>query len=415
MSIGGQKMSKTKSIWIFCHYAQQPPYNTMLRYHNWGKYIQEKGYEVTIVAASTVHNTNIDVVDELKGKTEDVIDGVRYLYVKSPKYVGNGVARVKNMLTYCLGLRKFKHIDSQPDYVVLCEAYLYPFVHQAYKKIPIISDIVDLWPLSIVEYTSVTNENPLIRFLYWLEKRDYIKSDAVVFSMEGGKDYIQEQKYSSKVDVQKIFHINMGCDLDYFDLQFNKELVKPTKDFTVTYSGSMRKANNIIQICEAAKILKEKGLEIKFRFFGNGPDEEVAKEYCIANGLSSVQFFGRFKKEDLANILSESTVNIMTYQQSKVMKYGGSQSKLFDYLASGKPVINCGDWGYNLISKYNCGIVVKEQTSTNIANAIEKLKNTSEDDLNSMGKNARCVAEMYAQPNLVDKLIEVLRYVDKKG
>ena len=104
----------------------------------------------------------------------------------------------------------------------------------------------------------------------------------------------------------------------------------------------------------------------------------------------------------------------MTYQQSKVMKYGGSQSKLFDYLASGKPVINCGDWGYNLISRYNCGIVVKEQTSVNIANAIEILKNTSEEILNSMGNNARHVAEIYAQPNLVDKLIEVLHYVDKK-
>ena len=414
MNIGGRKMSDKKNIWIFCHYAPQPPFNTMLRYHNWGKYIQDKGYEVTIVAASTVHNTNIDVVDELHGKTEDVIDGVRYLYVKAPRYIGNGLARVKNMLTYCLGLNKFKQVDRQPDYVVLCEAYLYPFVHHAYKKLPIISDIVDLWPLSIVEYTSVSNTNPLISFLYWLEKHDYIKSDAVVFSMEGGKDYILEQKYASKVDTQKVFHINMGCDLDSFDLHFNEEIVKPSTEFTVTYSGSMRQANNIIQICEAAKILKDKDVDIKFRFFGNGPDEDAAKEYCVSNGLTNVQFFGRFKKEELANILSESTVNIMTYQQSKVMKYGGSQSKLFDYLASGKPVINCGDWGYNLISRYNCGIVVKEQTSVNIANAIEILKNTSEEILNSMGNNARHVAEIYAQPNLVDKLIEVLHYVDKK-
>lgn len=83
--------------------ATTPPYNTMLRYHNWGKYIQEKGYDVTIVAASTVHNTDIDVVEKLDGKTEDVIDGIRYLYVKTPQYSGNGIARVKNMLAYCLG------------------------------------------------------------------------------------------------------------------------------------------------------------------------------------------------------------------------------------------------------------------------------------------------------------------------
>ena len=101
-------MSEKKNLWIFCHYAQQPPYNTMLRYHNWGKYIQEEGYDVTIVAASTVHNTDIDVVEKLTGKTEDVVDGVRYLYIKTPKYVGNGISRVKNMLAYCLGLGRLK-------------------------------------------------------------------------------------------------------------------------------------------------------------------------------------------------------------------------------------------------------------------------------------------------------------------
>lgn len=133
------------------------------------------------------------------------------------------------------GVSKFKKKDNQPDYVVLCEAYLYPFVHRAYKRRPIISDIVDLWPLSIVEYTSVSDSNPLVRFLYWLEKHDYMKSDAIIFSIEGGKEYIQEQKYASKVNEDKVFHINMGCDLEAFDDYFENEKVKEPEIFTVTY------------------------------------------------------------------------------------------------------------------------------------------------------------------------------------
>ncbi|PWM98410.1 MAG: glycosyltransferase WbuB [Massilioclostridium sp.] len=405
-------MSEKKNLWIFCHYAQQPPYNTMLRYHNWGKYIQEEGYDVTIVAASTVHNTDIDVVEKLTGKTEDVVDGVRYLYIKTPKYVGNGISRVKNMLAYCLGLGRLKKIDRQPDYVVLCEAYLYPFVHRAYRKLPIITDIVDLWPLSIVEYTSVSNNNPLIRFLYWLEKIDYIKSDALIFSMEGGLDYVKEQPYAKRVDIEKIYHINMGCDLDAFDGQLTVAPKLERKDFIITYCGSMRQANNIIQICESAKLLRDKGLNVRFHFYGNGPDEITAKEFCSNNDLYNVEFFGRFKKEDLANILSKSTVNIMTYKQTKVMKYGGSQSKLFDYLASGKPIINCGSWGYNLVSRYNCGEVVEEQTCENIAAAIEKLYYTPIDELTKMGRQARIVAEKYSQPMLVGHLISILETFD---
>lgn len=60
----------------------------------------------------------------------------------------------------------------------------------------------------------------------------------------------------------------------------------------------MRQANSIIQICEA-KILKDKGLDVRFRFFGNGPDEAAAKDYCDKYGLDNVSFFGRFMKEDL--------------------------------------------------------------------------------------------------------------------
>ena len=96
------------------------------------------------------------------------------------------------------------------------------------------------------------------------------------------------------------------------------------------------------------------------------------------------------------------------------MRYGGSQSKLFDYLASGKPIINCGDWGYNLVSLYNCGIVVKDQTSHNIAAAIEKLSHCTKEEMQVMGNNARFVAEQYCQPNLINKLIEVFQYVDQE-
>lgn len=389
----------------------------MLRYHNWGKYIQEKGYKVTIVAASTVHNTDIDVIEKCDGSTEQYVDGVRYLYVPTPRYSGNGLKRIKNMLSYCLGIRKYKKHLDQPDCIVICEAYLLPFVRQLYKKTPIICDIVDLWPLSIIEYTSVSESNPLIKLLYRIEQYAYVHSDALIFSMQGGLDYIRERKYAKKVNPAKVFHINMGCDLAEFDKNssYNTAMKTSGTSFIVTYCGSIRQANHVIQICEAAKILKENGYDrIQIRFFGNGSDEDEAKSYCRQNGLNNVEFFGRFEKARIPVILSESDANIMTYKQTRVMKYGGSQSKLFDYLASGKPIINCGDWGYNLISLYNSGIVVKEQTGNNIAVAIQSLYEMPCELLEQLGKRARMVAEEYDQPVIVDWLLSVLNYVENK-
>jgi glycosyltransferase involved in cell wall biosynthesis len=95
------------------------------------------------------------------------------------------------------------------------------------------------------------------------------------------------------------------------------------------------------------------------------------------------------------------------------MKYGGSQSKLFDYLASGKPIICNGKFGYNLITRYDCGLVTEDQSAEAFANTVEELYKMDPEKRRAMGENARKCAELYDQPQLVDQLCEVLRFVTK--
>lgn len=406
---------KIKNIWIICHYAQQPPYNTMLRYHNWGKELVDRDYKVTIVAASTVHNTNIDIIEEINAKT-DVCCGINYLYIETSKYNGNGIGRMKNMFQFARKLKRLKKLEK-PDIIIVCEAYLYLFVSHYFKDIKIITDIVDLWPTSIVEYSGVSDKNLFIQFLYWIEKKAYIKTDALIFSMEGGIDYIKERKYSNKVNMSKIFHINMGIDLNEVDS--NKSNIKydlpwDRKKKNICYIGSIREANNVQQICDAAGELVKRGIEdVEFQIYGNGNELENLIIYVRQQGISNIHFYGRIEKKYIPVILKSSTANILTYKQVDLMKYGGSQSKLFDYLASGKPIICNAKFGYNLIERYNCGLVTKNQTAEAFADTIETLCNMSDLELNMMGIRARQAAEAYDQPGLVDKLCDVFNYLFK--
>lgn len=404
-----------KRILIICHYAQQPPLNTMLRYHNWGKELVKRGHTVTIVAASTIHNTDIDIIETI-GKEEDVYEGVNYKYIKTPSYSGNGRQRMLNMLTFCLGLKKYR--KEKPDAIINCEAYLFPFVKSVFKNTPIITDTVDLWPESIIEYANYSKENPIIRGLYMLEKNAYLKSDALIFSMEGGKDYLKEQKYSNKIDYRKVFHINMGCDLDTYDKylnSFNEELTWDMNKFNIVYSGSIRQANQVKQICEAAKLIQLRAVDtVDFHIYGNGDQLEELIKYAKDNQLTNIHFYGRFTKEQIPGILANANATLLTYKQVKLMKYGGSQSKLFDYLASGTPIICNAKWGYNLIERYSCGVVTDGQSPEAFVKAIEYLISLNKDELEQMGKNARSVAEMYDQPLLVDRLCDVLNFVLEK-
>lgn len=404
-----------KKVLIICHYAQEPPYNTMLRYHYWGKELIKRGYKVVIVAASTVHNTDIDVIDEI-GESKHICEGIKYRYIRTPKYTGNGVERIKNMLTFCFGIKKVHTLH--PDVIITCGAYLFPFVKKNFSQTPIITDTVDLWPESIIEYAGFSKNNPMIRVLYSLEKKAYMKSTALIFSMEGGLQYIQEQPYAANVDISKVFHINMGCALRQKDEELSQTSLDLDWDYSkknIVYCGSIRKANNVRQICEAAKeLLMRKRNDIQFQIYGNGDELEELQNFVKKESITNVHFYGRFNKTDIPFILSNSTASILTYKQVPLMKYGGSQQKLFDYLASGKPIICNAKFGYNLITRYNCGIVTRDQTSTSFADAVENICDLSEEKLEELGKNARQVAEMYDQPKLVDQLEEVFKYIEQR-
>ena len=401
-------------IWIFCHYAQQPPYNTMLRYHNWGKELLKRGYQVTIVAASTVHNTDIDVMDVLNSE-RTTCDNVNYVYLKTPTYSGNGFSRMKNMLSYGMQLKKMKKENEKPDIIIVCEAYLYLFAKFFFRKTPIITDIVDLWPESIVEYAGTSRYHPLVQMLYLVEKEVYLKTDALVFSIEGGEKYLKEQKYSAKIDYSKVFHINMGIDIKETDknkILGKQELPWDMSKVNIVYCGSIRKANNVQQICDAALEIYNRGVtDVVFQIYGNGNELDYLKEYVSVKQIPNVHFYGRIEKEKIPYILSCASANILTYKQVELMKYGVIQSKLFDYLASGRPIICNAKFGYSLIDRYNCGFVTTTQTAEAFADTVQELCLLSNGERDEMGKRARKAAEDYDQPHLVDILCNVFKYV----
>ena len=406
-----------KNIFIICLNSQQPPYNTMLRYHNWGKELVKRGYNITIITSNWVHNTNIDVAKKINSN-QDVVDGVKYYYINTPFYQGNGIKRIINFIEFSIKLIIPRIKLDKPDIIISTGAINFPFVKLYYPSIPIITDIVDLWPQSIIEYAGYRANHPMIRIMFWLEKISYIRSNALIFSMEGGKDYIKEQKYKKKINPRKVFHINMGCDISQKDQELKSvkyDLGWDLDKFNIVYCGSIRQANQVKQICVAAKeIMKRDIKDVFFHIYGNGDELEELKEYVDTNSITNIKFYGRIEKENIPAILANSKANILTYKQVDLMKYGGSQGKLFDYLASGKPILCNAVFGYNLIERYNCGVITEAQTPKAFADAVEKLHDMSNSELLEMGERARQAAEKYDQPILVNQLCKVFEFVEKR-
>ena len=112
-------------------------------------------------------------------------------------------------------------------------------------------------------------------------------------------------------------------------------------------------------------------------------------------------------KKYIPYILSKCDLNILNCVSHSILRYGGSQNKLFDYLASGNPIISGEDSKYSVVSLYNCGIAKDFKNSNELVSAIEELKKHPIDS-----KHIIEVAEKYDFKNLIDKLLKIINMIN---
>ncbi len=111
-------------------------------------------------------------------------------------------------------------------------------------------------------------------------------------------------------------------------------------------------------------------------------------------------------------ILSKSSVNILNYSNTQYnWSRGNSSNKLFEYMASGKPIISTVKMGYSIIEKYNCGIELEDSTPQNLVEAILKVKSMSKEEYQKIGNNAKKGALDFDFNVLTDRLINVIKIV----
>ena len=56
-------------------------------------------------------------------------------------------------------------------------------------------EVPDLWPESFAAFGLVTRRNPLLKISYLIEKYIYKKAEKVIFTMEGGMEYLAKKNW----------------------------------------------------------------------------------------------------------------------------------------------------------------------------------------------------------------------------
>lgn len=409
-----------KTIWLVNTCAMPPHLEPRLQTIKLAQYLGEKGYDVKIFASSVMHNMDMNIIEDGSPYVEKSYGNVHFVHINTLQYGKSRVKRIFSVLQFRHKVANLAHKFPKPDVIIHVPGFLmgYKIANLGKKlKAKYITQVLDLYPESIVELGVLGRKNPIIKALRWYEKRMYIKADEHVFSQEGGKDYIINQgwdkAHGGPIDLSTVHYINNGVDLK--DFEFNKEHytiedadLLDTSVKKVMYLGSIRLANNVMQLIKAAEVLKERK-DIKFLIYGNGDERPVLESYCKEHSLNNVLFKDKWvEPKYVPYIVSQADVHVLNYMPGGFGHYGGSQSKSFQYMASGKPICCNIRMAYCPITKYNIGIADEFQNAEEYAQAILSVVDMPKNEYEAMCLRAKEAAKHYDYEYLTSKMIEIL-------
>lgn len=404
-------------IWMMNHYAGIMRTNKGGRHYWFAKFLRQYGYDSTIFCAGTQK--------ELMGTEMAEEINTPFVYVKAGGSRNSGLKRVWSMVSFYLNAKKagkqYAKEHGKPDIILASSVHpltLVAGLHLAKKfKVKCICEMRDLWPEAILTYSNKIKKNGLIaKLLYAGEKWIYTKADALIFTQEGGADYLRSQGWTTdqggSVDIRKAFHINNGVDLDAFDKNVS-EFVYSDEDldnpdlYKVIYAGAIRPVNNLDLIVDAAKLITDP--KVKFIIFGDGNLLPKLRQRLIDENITNVVFKGKVNKQYIPSIECRADLNLAHWRMTPlVVKLGESCNKVFEYCAAGKPMFYTVHPSYSIAKKFDCGILTKGFTASDIADGIMECANLSAERKAELSRNARTAAEFYDFKRLTQDLVNII-------
>jgi glycosyltransferase involved in cell wall biosynthesis len=197
-------------------------------------------------------------------------------------------------------------------------------------------------------------------------------SDRIIISNRKIRELIPEKHWN------KMVYIPNGADTSFFKPRETEK----KNSFVIGYIGSMYKMAQIQPILDSIdEILKEMP-NAQFVFVGPG-NMEGLKKY----ERPEVKFYGHKPFEEIPEIMSKADVLLATFPKMRSIEYA-SNMKLFEYMASQKPIV-AFDVGEikSILENGNAGYVIKNKTElkgalieiySNYNKALEKAKRARE-------------------------------------
>lgn len=376
-----------KVIWIFNHYAITPNLSGGTRHFSLGEKLAQNGFKVFIFASNFLHMTfEFVALSREKQFRLESFDNLSFIWIKTISSSKNNLRRIFNMLSYCFnayrvstGLVK-KNIIEQPDVIV--GSTVHPFAALMSSclskkfRVPFIFEIRDLWPQTFIDMGIWRQSSFLSLFFKFIEKQTVLRANKIIVLSPMTVKYLEEQY---RISHNKICYIPNGVNSNDY---LGTISVSTNRNFKIIYLGGIDSVHGLDVLFESMRIL-ECYNDIELFLYGDG---KMKFYYMHKYKLSNINWMSPIEKRKVPEILESADAVFLS--TSKV--YYGSENKLYEYLAAGKPIISAARGIHNdLVRQLNAGISVTSEDPDKIAEAILTLSNMTEEERKLMGNRGR--------------------------
>jgi len=384
-------------VWIVNHYASPPDMGASTRHYSLAKELSNHGHEVIVVAASRQHllykANDLDLINPRIVQYKNV----RFILLPTANYSGNGLSRIRNMLSFSLEVLKLSSYHGHsPDIII--GSSVHPFAAWAAERlaasynVPFCFEVRDLWPQTLIDMKAISCWHPFALFLHYLERYLYQKADKIISLLPFAHEYICQFGLFKN----KIFYLPNGVDLTLFPRNMLSQESRKDR-LTVMYLGSHGVANGLDALVEAAAELGNNpdDVSIIWRFIGEGNHKEKLLEKSLSLGVKNIVFEEGIAKSKVPQILAEADILVANLLNLDIYRYGISLNKLFDYLAAQRPIVFGCAARNNPIEEAGAGITVPPQDSQAIAAAVRRLAALTPEERAQIGLRGRAYVEKY--------------------
>jgi glycosyltransferase involved in cell wall biosynthesis len=407
------------NILLVNHYAGSPVHGMEYRPHYMARSWNAAGHRTRIVAAAFSHLRSRQPERASEIRIEHV-GGVEYVWLPAGPYEGNGLGRIRNMVSFVSGL--FRHAGRltdgfEPGAVISSSTYpldAIPASRLARRHgARYVHEVHDLWPLSPMELGGMSPWHPFIVIMQAAENYAYRKADRVISMLPKAEAHMLEHG----LEPGKFVYVPNGIDRREWesareplpdDAVVQLGEFRARWPFLVGYAGAHGLANSLETFVETAPLLASSGVGLVL--VGQGPEKSSLRRLAERRGDANILFLEPVKKACIPALLEGFDALYIGWRRHPLYRFGVSPNKLMDYMMAAKPVIHAIEAGNDIVQDARCGLSVEPERPHAVADAIRVLAGKSPAERAEIGSRGRSyVLRHHTYDVLSSRFLEALQ------